>query len=83
MSWYDEFKEDRDFNYEKETVDCEVEYCSIEDEYGREVLGVRVTCNKCGHSEESFGQSEKSIKRCLYLLHENCPNNEDNWYEIE
>jgi len=75
------------YNYkssnEKEIVICSVEYCDeIEDENGRIFRGVRVTCTKCNHSTESFGQSKRSVKRCLALLCEECPNNEENWYEV-
>lgn len=83
MSRDDVFDESQGFHHEKETIECEVEYCNdIEDEYGVPRRGVKVTCSECGHTAESFGQSKKSINRCLALLHEECPNNEDNWYEV-
>lgn len=76
-----------DFKYEsshqKETVTCKIEECRIDDKDGIPRCGVRVTCNKCGHSTESFGQSDRSIKRCLALLCEECPEDEENWYEEE
>lgn len=69
--------------HNKELIICDVEYYNeIEDQNGNIRPGVKVTCGNCGHSTESFGQSEKSIKRCLALLCEECPNNEDNWYEV-
>lgn len=67
---------------EEPPVECEVEYDDIENEDGIIMPGVRVTCTRCNHTEESFGQSDKSIKRCLALLHENCPMDENNWYEV-
>jgi DNA polymerase III epsilon subunit family exonuclease len=60
---------------------CEVDYCEIENEQGREVPCVKVTCGRCGHQTESFGQHEGSIKRCMILLKEECPNGERNFYD--
>lgn len=60
-------------------VECEVEYVDLEGDYG-DVEGVRVTCGRCGHSEESFGTSGASIRRCCALLRENCPEDEQNHY---
>jgi hypothetical protein len=42
--------------------------------------GVQAECSRCGHCEESYGSSEASVKRCLVMLRENCPNNERNFY---
>jgi len=72
-------------NYiDRKEIKCEVEYCDeIESEInGKKMIrpGVRVTCSECDHSVESLGQSNKSIKRCLALLCEECPNEENNWY---
>ena len=61
-------------------VNCEVEECELENESGRMIESVRVTCSRCDHQTESFGTSERSIMRCLLLLKEECPNNEDNYY---
>lgn len=73
-----------DFNHEKETVQCEIEYCDdLVDGEGRYRNGVRAICTKCGNITESFGQSEKSIRRCLAIMCEECPNDEENWYEEE
>jgi hypothetical protein len=55
-------------------IDVEVDHGSVE--------GVEVTCDKCGHSEESGGTHEGSLNRCAYLLRENCPNGEKNFYVI-
>lgn len=66
-------------------VECEVNYEEIE-EGGRTGDGVVVTCGECGKSQQSFGTSERSVKRCLVLLKENCPLDESNYYvapEIE
>ncbi len=62
---------------------CSVEYSDLENEEGREVPGVRVTCNECGNSEESYGEGDNSVRRCLALLSEGCDSLERNFYEAE
>ncbi len=58
-----------------------IAYVDLEGDYGS-VEGVEVTCNKCGHSEESFGTSEASLLRCAVMLKENCPKGERNFYDV-
>jgi hypothetical protein len=52
----------------------------IENEQGRMQDGVRATCSECDHVTESFGQGPKSRMRCIMLMKDECPNNEDNFY---
>lgn len=59
-------------------VKCEVEYTELENDRGFPVDGVIVTCSRCERSEESFGQTEASVKRCFVLLKEGC--DENNFY---
>lgn len=61
-------------------VECEVEETELERNNGRTLDGVRATCGRCGHETESFGTGENSVKRCLVLMREQCPNNETNFY---
>lgn len=61
-------------------VYCSVELVELENENGREVPGVVVTCGDCEHAEESYGQGEASVKRCLALMRQNCPEGGDNFY---
>lgn len=61
-------------------VECEVEETELEGDIGRVIEGVRATCERCGHETESFGTGENSVKRCLVLMREQCPNNETNFY---
>jgi hypothetical protein len=61
-------------------VEAEVEEVELEDENGRVQDGVCATCSRCGHATESFGTSEASVKRCLVLLREECPEGESNFY---
>lgn len=63
------------------TIRCSVDYDDdLENSEGWPVGGVTVTCSKCRHTTESYGQGEKSVKRCLLLLHQECPLEEENFY---
>lgn len=44
--------------------------------------GVTATCTEtgCGHVTESKGESERSVKRCLALMREQCPMGQENYY---
>ena len=64
-------------------VYCEVNSVELENDEGREVPGVCLSCTRCGHETESFGESDRSIKRCLALMREECPEGEDNYYTAE
>lgn len=61
------------------TVECYVEEKMIEGD-GRYVAGVHVECLRCGHTTQSFGTSERSVKRCLVLMKEECGYSEENYY---
>lgn len=61
-------------------VECEVEEIEMKNERGGVQPGVRVTCSRCHHVQESFGTSVKSVTRCFFLLKETCPNDERNFY---
>lgn len=65
------------------TVECEVEECEVENARGHMVDGVRAICGKCRHECEAFGTGEKSVKRALATLREECPENESNYYVDE
>lgn len=62
-------------------VDTTTNYVDLDGDFAT-VEGVEVTCDRCGHSEESFGTDEPSLKRCAHLLRENCPRGESNYYEV-
>jgi len=61
-------------------VEVEIEECSMENERGVMVDGVIATCTRCHHETESFGTTERSVKRCLALMREQCPEEEENFY---
>jgi hypothetical protein len=60
-------------------VSTTVAYVDLDGDYGP-VEGIELTCDRCGHSEESFGTDEPSLSRCAALLRENCPRRERNYY---
>lgn len=63
------------------TVSTTTDYVDVDGDY-RSVEGVEVTCDLCGHSEQSAGTHEGSLKRCASLLRENCPRGENNYYVV-
>ena len=56
-----------------------IERVQLERDYGM-VEGVEATCERCNHCTESFGTSDASVRRCLALLNEECPELENNFY---
>jgi hypothetical protein len=60
-------------------VQCSIDETELDGDYGR-VPGIVVTCSRCGYETESFGTSEVSVRRCLALMREQCPNKEENLY---
>lgn len=44
---------------------------------------VAAICSRCGHKCVAHGTGEKSIKRALAQLREECPEEEDNFYVAE
>ena len=64
-------------------VFCSVEHGDLENEEGRLVAGVTVTCSRCDHEAESFGTGDNSVRRCCALLREECPLDEENYYFTE
>jgi hypothetical protein len=62
-------------------VSTTIQYVDLDGDYGS-VDGVQVSCDRCGHYEESFGTGDGSLKRCALLLRENCPQGENNYYDV-
>ncbi len=50
-----------------------VEEVELENSNGHEVSGVKARCQECHHEVQSFGTSERSVKRCMFLLRDECP----------
>lgn len=61
-------------------VECDVDYGEVQNEDGRWVDGVVVTCPICRNQEEAYGQGVNSIKRALVMLRETCPKKARNFY---
>jgi hypothetical protein len=61
-------------------VYCEVEYIELEGHGGKMVESVKLICSRCEHETESLGTTDASIRRCLALMNEQCPEDEDNYY---
>jgi len=64
-------------------VACTIEETELENDRGHSVPGVCATCGECGHTTESFGVGPASRRRCLVLMREQCPNDEENFYVDE
>lgn len=66
----------------RERIECDlVKFDKRTD--GKSIPSVMVTCSKCGHQTESYGTHERSIRRCMALLAQECPNYESNYYTLE
>ena len=61
-------------------VDCYFEEVEVEGNFSQNVDGVCATCDKCGHQVESYGTGDASRRRCLAVMHEECPEDENNYY---
>ena len=65
-----------------EKVECRVEAITMGFN-GQRVIGTKVTCPRCGLTTRSIGVGTEPVKRCLYVLEEECPNGELNIYTAE
>jgi len=63
-------------------VPCDVDEIVLDGDTGNSIPSVRVTCSRCDHSEECYGTSDRSIRRALVMLRENCPEDESNFYIV-
>ena len=61
-------------------IKCSVTYGEVENDDGVEVPSTTVSCGNCSHETTSYGTGPISVKRCLALLNEECPDNENNFY---
>jgi hypothetical protein len=60
-------------------IECTVEDTELPGDYVL-IPSLRIACTRCGHVTESFGQHQRSLRRCLALLREECPKGEQNHY---
>ena len=42
-----------------------------------------VTCTRCGHTTEAFGDSDASARRACIELRDTCPKGQRNFYSID
>lgn len=61
-------------------VSCEIEEIEIENENGIDVESINVTCTRCEHSVKCYGRSDRSVRRAMAMLAEQCPEGEHNFY---
>ena len=61
-------------------VYCTISEVELEGEHGNMIPGVTAHCSRCDHETESYGTGVNSVRRCLVLLREECPNDETNFY---
>lgn len=63
-------------------VDVEIYEDEIESDSGHPTPGLHLTCARCGHEVAVFGTGESSAKRGAYILRQECPNGESNFYDV-
>jgi len=64
-------------------VECKVEEIEMENNEGRSIPSICVTCGRCDQTAEVWGTSERSVKRALMTLREDCEQGEENFYVAE
>jgi len=64
-------------------IETEVEEIEMENDSGRTVDGLQVTCSRCQHAVEVYGTSDASARRGGVMLAEECPNKERNFYVVD
>ena len=67
----------------RNTVTCLVDYTYAQNESGNDQECVIVECGECEHVEQSWGHGDKSVRRCLVLMGQHCPEGEENFYILE
>lgn len=63
-------------------VSVDIEQADVEGDYGT-VDGIRLTCERCGHSVEVAGTSDRSARRGAIMLREECPEEAENFYDVD
>jgi hypothetical protein len=61
-------------------VVCTIVHDSTYSKEGYQVACTTAHCNRCGHETESYGDGPASDRRCLVILREECPQEENNLY---
>ncbi len=61
-------------------IPCKIEYGEDYNDYDTTTPTTTAVCGRCGHRITSWGNGDASIRRCLVLLKNECPNQENNFY---
>ena len=64
-------------------VEVEIDEEDVESDSGRDIPGLRLTCDRRGHVVTVWGTSDRSAKRGAAMLAEECPNDEKNYYDVD
>ena len=64
-------------------VNVNVEEIMLTGDRGGEVESLCLECERCDHKVEVFGRSDRSEKRGLAMLREQCPQGEENFHRVE
>jgi hypothetical protein len=63
-------------------VQVDISHTDVEGDYGQ-VDGICLACERCGHEVEVAGTSGASARRGAAMLREECPNGENNFYDVD
>jgi hypothetical protein len=63
-------------------VSVEIYQTDVEGDYGQ-VDGLCLSCHRCGHEVEVAGTSSASALRGAVMLREECPYDENNYYDVD
>jgi hypothetical protein len=63
-------------------VEVDILEDEVENDDGRPISGLRLTCERCGHEVEVWGTTDASARRGAAMLAEECPNGERNYYDV-
>lgn len=61
-------------------VECIISETEVERDFGDFVGAVTAHCTQCDHETLSLGTSDRSVRRCLAMMREECPWGESNFY---
>ena len=64
-------------------VTVEIVEADLTNGEGKPIPGICATCGECGEQVEVFGRTERSYRRAMVMLNEECPNESSNYYTWE